>query len=53
MTRNDNKIFLIIVLFAVLYFIGNYTSFVAVSGHAIPIGFKPLNLFQIGESFLK
>jgi copper resistance protein C len=24
-----------------LYFIGNYTSFVAVSGHAIPIAFKP------------
>ena len=24
-----------------MYFIGNYTSFVAVSGHAIPIAFKP------------
>jgi len=38
---NDNKIFLIIVLFAVLYFIGSYTSFVTVSGHAIPIASKP------------
>ena len=41
MTRNDNKIFLIIVLFAVLYFIGSYTSFVTVSGHAIPIASNP------------
>lgn len=40
-TRNDNKIFLIIVLFTVLYFIGNYTSFVTVSGHAIPIASNP------------
>ena len=39
--RNDNKIFLIIVLFTILYFIGNYTSFVTVSGHAIPIASKP------------
>ena len=39
--RNDNKIFLIIVLFTVLCFISNYTSFVTVSGHAIPIASKP------------
>ena len=40
-TRNYNKIFLIIVLFTVLYFIGNYTSFVKVNGHAIPIASNP------------
>ena len=36
-TRNDKRIFSIIALFTTSYFIGNYASFVAVSGHAIPI----------------
>jgi methionine-rich copper-binding protein CopC len=40
-TRNYDRIFLIIVLFTILYLIGNYTSFVTVSGHAIPIASNP------------
>ncbi len=40
-TRNGNKIFLTIVLFSFLYSIGNYTSFVTISGHAIPIVSNP------------
>ena len=39
--RKNYKIFLVALVVTGLYFIGNYISFVSVSGHAIPIAFKP------------